>query len=253
MFETADLSSGPATKRFWSTCAGIAGEVLVLGCAVLAPILSPQSLPRAMFATMLTTPGPPPAPPRPPGPMVRPARTHVLRTLAGLITPTVIPRGIPRIVEAPETTAAIGIPGGTEGGSSEGVNNGLLTSILSTNLVPVTPPLRTAAPAPAAGAPPASVIQRFKAGGLVQLAEPIYRPEPQYPPLARQMRVSGTVELEGIIGTDGHLRELRVVRGHPLLARAALEAVSKWIYKPTKLNGDPVEVIAPITVAFHLN
>ena len=85
------------------------------------------------------------------------------------------------------------------------------------------------------------------------MAETIYRPEPSYPPLARQARVSGTVQLEGVIGTDGRLKELRVVSGHPLLARAALEAVSQWVYKPTLLNGRPVEVIAPITVTFRLN
>ena len=87
----------------------------------------------------------------------------------------------------------------------------------------------------------------------MRLAEPIFRPEPPYPPLARQARVSGIVELEGVIGTDGHLRELRIVSGHPLLAHAALQAVSQWIYKPTTLNGDPVEVIAPIRITFTLN
>jgi protein TonB len=44
-----------------------------------------------------------------------------------------------------------------------------------------------------------------------------------------------------------------VVRGHPLLVRAALDAVRQWIYAPTRLNGDPVEVIAPIIVTFVLN
>jgi protein TonB len=85
------------------------------------------------------------------------------------------------------------------------------------------------------------------------MAEAVFRPEPPYPPLARQARVSGTVELQGVIGIDGHLKELRVVSGHPLLARAALETVSRWIYKPTLLNGKAVEVIAPITVTFRLN
>lgn len=67
------------------------------------------------------------------------------------------------------------------------------------------------------------------------------------------MRVSGVVELIGVIGTDGRIKELRVKSGHPLLARAALEAVARWIYKPTRLNGSPVEVEAPITVTFRLN
>jgi len=87
----------------------------------------------------------------------------------------------------------------------------------------------------------------------VNLAQPIFRPDPVYPALARQMRIEGAVQIEGIIGVDGHMKEVRVVSGHPLLAPAALEAVRKWIYKPTTLNEQPVEVIAPITVTFHLH
>jgi protein TonB len=61
------------------------------------------------------------------------------------------------------------------------------------------------------------------------------------------------VELTGVIATDGRIRELRVVSGNPFLAQAALDAVRQWIYEPTGLNGEPVEVVAPITVYFHLN
>jgi protein TonB len=93
----------------------------------------------------------------------------------------------------------------------------------------------------------------LKTGGLVQLARPIHRVEPRYPALARQARISGEVELAGVIGTDGRIHELKVVRGHPLLVHAALDAVRQWIWAPTTLNGDPVEVIAPIIVTFVLN
>jgi protein TonB len=51
---------------------------------------------------------------------------------------------------------------------------------------------------------------------------------------------------------DGRIRELRVLDGHFMLTKAALEAVSRWVYKPTLLNGEPVEVVAPITVTFNL-
>jgi protein TonB len=95
-------------------------------------------------------------------------------------------------------------------------------------------------------------VQRIS-GGRVRLAEPIFRPDPVYPAMARTMRVSGVVELIGVIGTDGHIKELRISRGHPLLAHAALDAVARWIYKPTLLNGNPVEVEAPITVTFTLH
>ena len=67
------------------------------------------------------------------------------------------------------------------------------------------------------------------------------------------MRVSGVVELMGIIATDGRIRELKLLSGNPLLAPAALEAVRQWVYEPTLLNGEPVELIATISVIFRLN
>ena len=84
------------------------------------------------------------------------------------------------------------------------------------------------------------------------MARLVRRREPVGPPLARQARISGTVELTGVIGVDGRIRELQVGNAHPLLARAALEAVRQWVYEPTLLNGKPVEVIAPITLNFVL-
>jgi protein TonB len=55
-----------------------------------------------------------------------------------------------------------------------------------------------------------------------------------------------------VIAKDGTIRQLQVISGHPLLANAALEAVRQWVYRPTILNGEPVEVIAPIDVVFTL-
>ncbi len=75
---------------------------------------------------------------------------------------------------------------------------------------------------------------------------------PEYPAPARSARISGIVRLIGTIGEDGTIRNLQLVSGHPLLARAAMEAVRQWLYKPTLLNGKPVEVIAPIEVTFSL-
>ena len=89
-------------------------------------------------------------------------------------------------------------------------------------------------------------------GGKVQEAKLIHRVMPTYPPLARQARISGVVKLQGIIGKDGRIRELQLLSGHPLLAQAALDAVRQWVYSPTFLNNEPVEVIAPIDVNFTL-
>jgi protein TonB len=112
---------------------------------------------------------------------------------------------------------------------------------------PVERPPETA-PAPVAAAP-----IRVRQGGLVKEAVLVRRVEPLYPDLARRARISGAVQLEGVIGTDGRIRELKVLSGHPLLTKAAVDAVKQWVYRPTTLNGDVVEVIAPITVNFLLN
>jgi protein TonB len=90
-------------------------------------------------------------------------------------------------------------------------------------------------------------------GGVVKMANPIHRVEPIYPPLARQMRVSGTVEIEAVIGVDGHLREIHVKSGPALLIKAATDAVRQWVYEPTTLNNVPVEVAGVILVTFRLN
>lgn len=81
----------------------------------------------------------------------------------------------------------------------------------------------------------------------------IYRIEPAYPPLARQIRREGTVELHAIIATDGSVRSLQVLEGDAFFYQSALDAVRQWRYKPTILNGLPVEVDTHITVIYKLN
>src|SRR5262249_40956156 len=86
----------------------------------------------------------------------------------------------------------------------------------------------------------------------LHLAKLIRKVDPVFPQLAKQARVQGTVQVEAIIAVDGHMRDVRAVSGHPLLIPAAIEAVRQWIYEPTVLNGEKVEVSAPITVNFKL-
>jgi protein TonB len=106
---------------------------------------------------------------------------------------------------------------------------------------PSHPPIIAAAPA----AP-------IRVGGGVQMAKLVKKVIPEYPPLAKTARVSGVVHLLGVIAKDGTIQNLQLIGGHPLLARAAIEAVRQWVYQPTLLNGQPVEVIAPIDVNFTL-
>ena len=94
---------------------------------------------------------------------------------------------------------------------------------------------------------------RIRVGGNVQQANLIRKVTPLYPPLAKQARIQGVVRFTAIIGKDGTIQNLQLVSGHPLLVEAAKQAVSQWQYKPTLLNGDPVEVVTTIEVNFTLS
>jgi protein TonB len=255
MFEQEALSGGFATKRLWSTCAGLSGEALLLACAALAPLVAPQALPhpRAIMAWLLPA-APPPPPPAGNAAKARPARPPVERLQARegqLIAPAAIPPKAAMIVDEPLESSVYGVPGGVGIGERNGVPGGIpniFNEVVRT--VPAVPPVE-AGPASAKSVPVAP--KQVTVGGRVKMARLIHRVEPRYPPLARQMRVSGTVELVGIIAVDGRIRELKLLSGNPLLAPAALDAVRQWVYEPTLLNGEPVELIATISVIFRLN
>ncbi len=134
-----------------------------------------------------------------------------------------------------------GVPGGSAGGQIGGVLGGIVTNTPNVAAPPPPPPVRKAPPPPP---------KRIRVSGAVQKARLLYQVAPEYPPLARQARISGTVRLKAVIGKDGLVHSLEVLQGHPLLVPAALSAVKQWRYKPTLLNGQPVEVVLDIEVPF---
>jgi protein TonB len=81
----------------------------------------------------------------------------------------------------------------------------------------------------------------------------VRRVEPAYPALARQLRRSGQVHIRALISVDGSIESLQVMDGDPLLLQSAKDAVLQWKYRPTYLNGQPVEVETIITVVYTLN
>lgn len=81
----------------------------------------------------------------------------------------------------------------------------------------------------------------------------IHRVEPAFPTLARQTHREGTVELRAIIATDGSVRSLEFLAGDGIFYQSAVYAVRQWRYKPTYLNGIPVEVDTHVTVIYRLN
>lgn len=92
---------------------------------------------------------------------------------------------------------------------------------------------------------------RIRLGGNVAKANLINRVEPVYPEQARAVRMEGDVLLHIVVATDGAIKELNVVSGDPILAKAAVEAVKQWRYKPILLNGTPVEVDSTVSVMFR--
>jgi len=80
----------------------------------------------------------------------------------------------------------------------------------------------------------------------------IRRIEPQYPALAKQLHREGRVEMHARIAIDGTIQSLEIVSGDPIFHLSAMEAVSQWLYRPTVLNGQKVEVDTYITVIYTL-
>lgn len=103
---------------------------------------------------------------------------------------------------------------------------------------------------PRPAAPVKPVVHRSE--GVMQ-GQLLRQVQPRYPEIARDMHLAGTVRLEAVIGTDGTVRTLNLLSGNPILARAAVDAVRQWRYRPTLLNGAPVEVQTYITVNFVLS
>jgi protein TonB len=100
--------------------------------------------------------------------------------------------------------------------------------------------------------PKVATPQRVRVSAGVTSGLLVKRIQPNYPPLARQARIQGTVVLHAVISKEGAIENLTLVSGHPMLAPAAIDAVKQWRYKPYLLNGEPVEVDTEVQVNFTL-
>ena len=74
---------------------------------------------------------------------------------------------------------------------------------------------------------------------------------PQYPPLAKQINISGKVELEATIDEGGAVEAVTTLNGNPILAKAATDALKKWKFKPFKFDGKTAKVISNFTLEFR--
>jgi protein TonB len=137
--------------------------------------------------------------------------------------------------EAP-SGSTMEVRGSVPGGLPNGVPNSGITTIIRD--VPV--------------AVPKIAAQKVRVSSGVAQGLLVHQVTPQYPTLARQARIQGTVILQAVIGKDGTVQNLRVLSGHPMLVQSAIDAVRQWRYKPYYLNGEPVEVDTQINVNFTL-
>jgi periplasmic protein TonB len=244
MFEDSLIESGGKlkTKRGYTSIVSFAIQIGIIGVMVLIPLIFTEALPKTQLMTFLVAPPPPPPPPPPaaaPVHIVKQVQTDIIN--GQLRTPTKIPQKVQMIKEdeaPPPVMATSGVVGGVPGGVPGGQMGGVIGGIISSTPVAV---------------PKVATPQRIRVSSGVQSGLLIRRVQPNYPPLARQARIQGTVVLQAQISKDGNIENLTLISGHPMLAPAAIEAVKQWKYKPYLLNGEPVEVETSVQVNFTLS
>jgi len=206
----------------------------------IVPLLLAETLPettggtRAFFTEPIAAP---PAPPPPPPPAARSATAARVASKAavapvGFTAPIEVPTEI-----KPEEGLDLGVEGGVAGGVEGGVPGGVVGGVVGG--LPDAPP------------PPAPAKPR-RVGGEIREPRKVVDVAPVYPALALKALIEGVVIIEATIDARGRVTEATVLRGAPMLDEAALEAVRKWVYTPTLLDGVPTPVIMTVTVSFRL-
>lgn len=105
---------------------------------------------------------------------------------------------------------------------------------------------------PLAAAPPSTSPQMVRISSGVAASLLQQAPGAIYPALAKVAGVQGTVKLQVQIGSGGHVEQIKILSGHPLLAPAAIDAVKGYVYKPFTLNGTAVDAVTTVEVIFAL-
>jgi periplasmic protein TonB len=235
-----EVSRAQRSRRSWTTLTSFALEALAIGLLLLLPLWKTVGLPKARTVSTPITAGRPG-----PASASRPHTGSASPTPRSSVSPIFVASGrVPRPIStsAAADDAAPQLAGGgdtgIEGTGLPGGGGGLPPSLLGGSR-----PVLPAAPAP--------TIRAFKTSTMLE-GSLIRRVQPVYPYPAKVARVQGPVVLFAVISKAGTIDNLRVVSGHPLLAPAAIDAVSQWRYRPYILNNEPIEVETQITVNFIL-
>ena len=251
MFDGLLVDNDADSRKPWTVAVSFLGQSLALLIAVLIPLLSTPELPAHQWLRVLLAPAPPPAAAPAPSPtVVRRAAVPDRFESDVFRAPALIPEKVTLVIdqtEGPALNPADSPIGSIIGPISEGGVPGGIGPIISGIRRPLPPP-KPPEPVRKKPAPPRQV----RIGSAPQAAKLLRKVAPTYPRMAIQARVQGTVKIEAIIGTDGRIRNLQLIDGPVLLVNAAMDAVKQWRYRPTLLNGEPVEVVTQIFVHFTL-
>ena len=246
------LLETPTTKTLhrspleWAAATGL--HIALLATLIIVPLYTTGTIQLSKYedTPLVAPPVAPPPPPaaaaamRPAAPHVSPTRPKLTYTQGKLRAPASIPKTVSVDNAAAEPDLG-GVVGGVSGGVAGGQLGGALGGAFGNT--------GTAAPPPPSQPQPTKRVVR--AGSLLKPPRQTYSIDPEYPPLARQTHISGTVVIDAIIDERGNVVQARAVSGHPLLVAAALRAVLQWKYEPTSLNGQPVSVELQVQVSFH--
>ena len=240
LLETGTTTTVRRSPLQWAAATGL--HIVILAALIIVPLYTTGTIQLGKYdetplvAPPVAPPPPPPAATRAVVPHTSTTRPKLTYTQGKLTAPTSIPKtvSVDNAAGAPDLGGVVGgVPGGVAGGQLGGVFGGTGTS------VPIPPPQ-----------PAAKRIVRV--GSSLKAPRQIYSIQPDYPPLARQAHVWGTVVVNAVIDEHGNVVQARALSGHPLLISAALKAVLQWKYEPTLLSGTPVAVEMEVTVHFSL-
>lgn len=233
-----EVSWPQRSRRSLTTLSSFGLEAVIIGLLLLVPLLKTIGLPGVRTVSTPISAG---------RRDVRPltGRPHVAAasaTTTAAPVPFLQPGHIPRFVAAGPDDSSTLPPGGSTacaGCTNIGVPNGPPNLFSNDSSAALPPP---PAPAPTRVFRTSSILQ-----GML-----IHSVQPAYPPLSRTARIQGTVVLSAVISKAGTISDVHVLRGHPLLVAAAVDAVSQWRYRPYILNNEAIEVDTQITVNFSL-
>ena len=246
VFLNALLETGrPTTVRRsplqWAAASGL--HIAILAALIIVPLYTTGTIQLSknevipLVAPPAAPPPPPPAAARAVAPHTTPTKPKLTYTQGKLTAPVAVPKTISVDNAAAEPEVG-GVPGGVAGGQLGGTLGGVIGGTGTS--APIPPPQQAAAK------------RIVRVGSNLKAPRQIYSVQPEYPTLAREGHIWGTVVVNAVIDEHGNVVQARALNGHPLLIPAALKAVLQWKYEPTLLNGTPVAVEMDVTVHFNL-